>query len=112
MGRGGRTCSFRHLEVFVVHSADGHCIAAEFHDELAVAVDAYYVAFHALEGAGQDAKSGVVLGEFDEGIAQEGYVFWMGRGGFHERLHHAVRYAGGPARAAIVYQMVLGVVGF
>ena len=91
-----------------MYSADGDGIAAEVHDELAVAIDADDIAFVAGKGAGEDAEADVVFGELDERVAEEGDTL----GGLihdgHEWGHDVVWNGGGEAGAAVVDQVILG----
>ena len=93
-------------------AAEGNGVAAEVHDELAVAVDADDVAFHASEGAGEEAEAGVGPGELDEGFAEESDAFGADGGGLYEGLHDAVGDAGGTAGTTVLDQVVLGVILF
>lgn len=82
-------------------AADGYGVAAEVHDKLAVAVDADYIAFLTFEGAGEDTEFDVVLGEFEEGVAEEGDAFGLGVHQTHKGLHDAVGDGRGETGGAI-----------
>lgn len=82
-------------------AADGYGVAAEIHDELAVAVDTDYIAFLTFEGAGEDTEFDVVLGEFEERVAEEGDALGLGVHQTHKGLHDAVGDGRGETGGAI-----------
>ena len=96
-----------HLKVLIVHATDGHGIASELEDELAVTVYADYVTLVAGEGTGDDAELDVVLGKLLEGIVKKRHLLWMCLHHAHERPHDGVLDGGWPVMATILDQMVL-----
>lgn len=82
-------------------AADGYGVAAEVHNKLAVAVDADYIAFLTFEEAGEDTEFDVVLGELEEGVAEEGDAFGLGGHQTHKGLHDAVGNGRGETGGAI-----------
>lgn len=90
-------------------ATDGDGVAAELHDELAVAVNTDDIALQASEHAGQDAELDVVIGKLHERLAQEGDVLGMGAGDLHEGAHHLVGNDGGATGTAVVDQMIQGI---
>lgn len=82
-------------------AADGYGVAAEVHNKLAVAVDADYIAFLTFEEAGEDTEFDVVLGELEEGVAEEGDAFELGGHQTHKGLHDAVGNGRGETGGAI-----------
>lgn len=82
-------------------AADGYGVATEIHDKLAVAVDTDDIAFLTFEGAGEDTEFDVVLGEFEEGVAEEGDAFGLGVHQTHKGLHDAVGDGRGETGGAI-----------
>lgn len=61
-----------HLKVLIVHATDGHGIASELEDELAVSVYADDVTLVAGERIGEDAELYVILDNLLEGIVKKG----------------------------------------
>ena len=82
-------------------AAVSYGVATEVHDELAVAVDADYIAFLTFEGAGEDTEFDMVLGEFEERVAEEGDAFGLGVHQAHKGLHDAVGDGRGETGGAI-----------
>lgn len=99
---------FSHFEILVMHIADGNGIASEIHDKLAVAQNAHDITFLAGHDACQDTKFDVVFGEFDEGIAKEGYSLGLRFHHFHEGFHDTILNGSGLTCHAIVDEMIAG----
>lgn len=99
---------FYHLEVFVAEAIDGNGIAAEVHDELAVAMDTDDIAFLAGKEAGEDAETDVVLGELDEGGTEEGDALGSLAHHHHEGIHDMMGNGGGLMGGAVVDEVILG----
>ena len=101
---------FHGFELFFVESADGYGTATEVEDELAVAGYAYDVAFVALEEAGEDAKLDVVARKFLKRFAEEGDLLRVVAECGHKRTHRAVGDGSGNTAAAVVNEMIVGIV--
>lgn len=111
INRGWVSSAFHNLKIFVVDTADGYGVAGKLHDELAVAVDAYDVAFQSLEETGEDTQLDVVLGKLDKGVAQEGDIVGMTGDGLHEGLHHAMGDNRRMSCATVLNEMSLRMIG-
>lgn len=109
--RGWVSSAFHYLKIFVVDTADGYGVAGKLHDELAVAVNVYDVAFQSLEETGEDTQLDVVLGKLDKGVAQEGHIVGMTGDGLHEGLHHAMRDNRRMSCATVLNEMNLRMIG-
>lgn len=109
--RGWVSSAFHYLKIFVVDTADGYGVAGKLHDELAIAVNAYDVAFQSLEETGEDTQLDVVLGKLDKGVAQEGHIVGMTGDGLHEGLHHAMRDNRRMSCATVLNEMNLRMIG-
>lgn len=109
--RGCVSSAFHNLKIFVVDTADGYGVAGKLHNELAVTVDAYDVAFQSLEETGKDTQLDVVLGKLDKGVAQEGDIVGMTGNGLHEGLHHAMRDNRRMSCATVLNEMSLRMIG-
>lgn len=103
--------AFHNLKIFVVDTADGYGVAGKLHDELAVTVDAYDVAFQSLEETGEDTQLDVVLGKLDKGVAQEGHIVGMTGDSLHEGLHHAMGDNRRTPCATVLNEMSLRMIG-
>lgn len=103
--------AFHCLKNSVVDTADGYGVASKLHDELAVAVDAYDVAFQSLEETGEDAQLDVVLGKLDKGVAQESDIVGMTGDSLHEGLHHAMGDNRRMSCATVLNEMSLRMIG-
>lgn len=111
INRGWVSSAFHYLKIFVVDTADGYGVAGKLHDELAVTVNAYDVAFQSLEETGKDTQLDVVLGKLDKGVAQEGHIVGMTGDGLHEGLHHAMRDNRRMSCATVLNEMSLRMIG-
>lgn len=109
--RGWVSSAFHYLKIFVVDTADGYGVAGKLHDELAVAVDAYDVAFQSLEETGEDTQFDVVLGKLDKGVAQESHIVGMTGNSLHEGLHHAMGDNRRTPCATVLNEMNLRMIG-
>lgn len=109
--RGWVSSAFHYLKIFVVDTADGYGVAGKLHDKLAVAVDAYDVAFQSLEETGKDTQLDVVLGKLDKGVAQEGHIVGMTGDSLHEGLHHAMGDNRRTPCATVLNEMNLRMIG-
>mgnify|MGYP004422466991 CR=1 FL=1 len=109
--RGWVSSAFHYLKIFVVDTADGYGVAGKLHDELAVAVNAYDVAFQSLEETGEDTQLDVVLGKLDKGVAQEGHIVGMTGDSLHEGLHHAMGDNRRMSCATVLNEMSLRMIG-
>lgn len=109
--RGWVSSAFHNLKIFVVDTADGYGVAGKLHDELAVAVNAYDVAFQSLEETGKDTQLDVILGKLDKGVAQEGDIVGMTGDSLHEGLHHAMGDNRRMSCATVLNEMSLRMIG-
>ncbi len=99
---------FHHLKVFLMHASDGYGKAAKVKDQLAVTVNADYVALITLEWACEDTQLYVVMGKLPKGVTKKGDLLGMCPHHIHKRLHDGILDRGRPVLATVLDQMVSG----
>ena len=104
----GRGLFFHHLKVFLMHASDGYGKAAKVKDQLAVTVNADYVALITLEWACEDTQLYVVTGKLPKGVTKKGDLLGMCPHHIHKRLHDGILDRGRPVLATVLDQMVSG----